>query len=77
MGLTEEDFALTPFRRYAASAKDLMQTDHAHTIVGHEFNPTSRWSMTTEAYQTWFARNWYKLDRVVDSTGTKLSLGNV
>ena len=33
--------------------------------------------MTTEAYQTWFARNWYKLDRVVDSTGTKLSLGNV
>lgn len=77
LGLTEEDFALTPFRRYAASAKDLMQTDHAHTIVGHEFNPTSRWSMTTEAYQTWFARNWYKLDRVVDSTGTKLSLGNV
>ena len=77
LGLTEEDFALTPFRRYTASAKDLMQTDHAHTIVGHEFNPTSRWSMTTEAYQTWFARNWYKLDRVVDSTGTKLSLGNV
>ena len=33
--------------------------------------------MTTEMYQTWFARNWYKLDRVVDSTGTKLALGDI
>ena len=77
LGLSEEDFATTPFRRYAASAKDLMLTDHAHTILGHEFNPTSRWSMTTEVYQTWFARNWYKLDRVVDSTGAKLALGDI
>ena len=77
LGLSEADFATTPFRRYAASAKDLMLTDHAHTILGHEFNPTSRWSMTTEVYQTWFARNWYKLDRVVDSTGAKLALGDI
>ena len=77
LGLTAQDFASNPFRRYAASAKDLMLTDHAHVIVGHEFKPTSRWSMTTEMYQTWFARNWYKLDRVVDSTGTKLALGDI
>ena len=30
-----------------------------------------------EMYQTWFARNWYKLDRLVDSTGTKLALGDI
>ena len=77
LGLAEQDYALNPFRRYAASAKDLMLTDHAHVIVGHEFKPTTRWSMTTELYQTWFARNWYKLDRVVDSTGTKLALGDI
>ena len=77
LGLAAQDFASNPFRRYAASAKDLMLTDHAHVIVGHEFKPTSRWSMTTEAYQTWFARNWYKLDRAVDSTGTKLALGDI
>lgn len=77
LGLAAQDFASNPFRRYAASAKDLMLTDHAHVIVGHEFKPTSRWSMTTEVYQTWFARNWYKLDRVVDSTGTKMALGDI
>ena len=77
LGLAEQDFASNPFRRYAASAKDLMITDHAHAVVGHEFNPTARWSMTTEGYQTWFGRNWYKLDRVVDSTGAKLALGDV
>ena len=77
LGLAAQDFALNPFRRYAASTEDLMLTDHAHVIVGHEFKPTSRWSMTTEMYQTWFARNWYKLDRVVDSTGAKLPLGDI
>ena len=77
LGLAEQDFASNPFRRYAASAKDLMITDHAHVVVGHEFNPTARWSMTTEGYQTWFGRNWYKLDRVVDSTGAKLALGDI
>ena len=77
LGLAAQDFASNPFRRYAASAKDLMLTDHAHVILGHEFKLTARWSMTTEMYQTWFARNWYKLDRVVDSTGTKLALGDI
>ena len=77
LGLAQQDFAVSPFRRYAASAKDLMLTDHSHVILGHEFRPTARWSMTTEMYQTWFARNWYKLDRVVDSTGAKLALGDI
>ena len=77
LGLTAEDFDDNPYRRYAASAKDLMLTDHAHMIVGHEFNPTPSVSMTTQVYQTWFGRNWYKLDRLVDSTGAKLSLDEI
>ena len=77
LGLAQADYEATPFRRYSASANDLMTTGHTHAVVGHEFNPTPRWSMTTEAYRTSFVRNWYKLDRVVDTTGTTLKLADV
>jgi Fe(3+) dicitrate transport protein len=54
-----------------------MAADHQHQVLTHEFRPTSNWSMTTDAYMTHFARNWYKLDRMVDSSGTKWALGDV
>ena len=77
LGLAQADFDVSPMRRYAASAQDLMTTAHSHTVVGHEFKPTEDLALTTEVYQTRFARNWYKLDRAVDSLGQKVSLGSV
>ena len=40
LGLAQADFDVSPMRRYAASAQDLMTTAHSHTVVGHEFKPT-------------------------------------
>ena len=36
LGLAQSDFDISPTRRYAASAKDLMTTAHSHAVVGHE-----------------------------------------
>ena len=77
LGLFQADFDETPNRRYAASAKDLMTTAHNHFVLGHEWKVSDHVKLTTEAYQTRFERNWYKLDRAVDSLGQKIALGGV
>ncbi len=65
LGLTQEDFEATPFRRYAASQQDLMTTEHTQFMLTHtlDFSPYSR--ITTVAYRNNFKRNWYKLDDVI------------
>lgn len=74
LGLVEDDYREQPFRRYAASANDVMTARHRHNILGHVFAPTKHLECITEAYATSFARNWYKLDRMVDSTGAVVDL---
>ena len=71
LGLTDEDFAVNPFRRYAASQNDLMQTDQSQLVLTHFIQPISNLSISTSVYRTDFARNWYKLDKVksADSIG--------
>jgi len=61
LGLTEEDFSITPNRRYAASQNDLMDWTHSNALVSHfiEFQDTS---LTTRAYYNQFERSWDKLN---------------
>lgn len=77
LGLTAEDFSETPYRRYAASQKDKMQTEQTQFSVRHvaQFNKST--SLTTTAYRNNFNRNWYKLDKVMDSTGTSYSIAAI
>ncbi len=62
LGLTQEDFEATPFRRYAGSQRDLMTTEHLQFMLTHtlDFSKDSR--LTTVAYRNNFKRNWYKLN---------------
>ncbi len=69
LGLTEGDFARTPFRRYAGSQEDVMQTEHRQYQVRHLIRPTRFLDVTTTLYRTEFARNWYKLDKVRAAEG--------
>lgn len=64
LGLTEADFAETPFRRYAASRKDRMKTEHEQYLVRYYAEPVGMLDITTSLYRNEFVRNWYKLDRV-------------
>ena len=64
LGLTDEDFQVNPFRRYAASQRDLMKTDQSQLVLTYFIQPIENIKISTSIYRTDFARNWYKLDKV-------------
>lgn len=64
LGLTEDDFAADPNRRYAASRLDNIQTRHQLFELRHLIELSDRVDLTTVAYRTEFQRNWYKLNDV-------------
>jgi Fe(3+) dicitrate transport protein len=70
LGVTEDDFARTPFRRYAGSQKDVMKSEHKHYMLRHVMRPLRNVDVVTTLYRTDFHRNWYKLDRVRASNST-------
>ena len=74
LGLSEEDFSRSPFRRYAASAQDVMDTHQSQVVLSHKLTPSNNLEFTTDIYRTTFHRNWYKLDRAIDSTGATVNL---
>lgn len=77
LGLTETDFNENPYRRYAGSAKDVINTEQSQFSVTHLIKFPKNIDITTTAYRTDFHRNWYKLDKVKDSSGTKYSIANL
>ena len=64
LGLAESDFQADPFRRYAGSQNDVMNTEHEQVTLRWTVRPASWLDVTTVAYNNDFQRNWYKLDRV-------------
>ena len=64
LGLTEGDYRLTPYRRYAASATDEVVTDHEQVQLTYFVKPTERLDLTATVYNNDFFRNWHKLDQV-------------
>ncbi len=68
LGLTDDDFALTPNRRYAASQQDVMNVEHRQLHVRYFVRPGGHFDLTTTVYRNETDRNWYKL-RSVGGTG--------
>ena len=66
MGLSDEDFDKTPYRRYAASQLDNITSDHQQYELRHFIQLTSSVDVATAVYRTDFARNWYKVQKVGD-----------
>lgn len=64
LGLTEADFKATPYRRYAGSQKDVMDTDHQQYSFRHFIQFSEKLDIITTIYRNEFNRNWYKLDKV-------------
>lgn len=62
LGLTQADFDLNPYQRYAASQNDNIKTDHEQVQLNYVYTPASEaWQLGVTAYNNKFARNWYKL----------------
>lgn len=68
LGLTQEDFDRTPFRRYAGSQLDHMDVDHDGLTVTHRAELTENLSINSTYYHLDTARNWFKLDSVGGSS---------
>jgi len=64
LGLTDEDFGRTPFRRYAGSQLDTIDADHVqqHLRYYGEFGEVG--DLTVTAYYNETQRNWNKLEKV-------------
>lgn len=71
LGLTDADFAASPWRRYAGSQVDEFTSTHEQYQIRH-FLARPTWDVTTVAYRNNFSRAWYKLENVMGA-----SLSNV
>ena len=60
-GLSDADFAATPYRRYAATARDRMEWDHVRMQLGHQVDIAGHVRLTTTLYRNQFSRDWGKL----------------
>ena len=70
LGLTDEDFASNPLRRYRGSQQDLFRSDHEQYQARYFIVPARSVDLTTILYRNNFQRNWYKLQSV---SGTSIS----
>lgn len=70
LGLTDEDFAAAPNRRYAGSANDEFTSEHEQYQASYLFDFSDSWRGELTAYRNNFHRNWYKLQSV---NGTGIS----
>ncbi len=64
LGLTDEDFAADPFRRYAASARDAIDTFHWQVQGTYRAVFSEDADLTVTAYYNDFERDWFKLDDI-------------
>ena len=64
VGLTSDDFASTPYRRYAGSAADHIETEHEQIQLSYFAQLSPILDFTAVAYNNGFFRNWHKLGSV-------------
>ena len=70
LGLTDADFALNPYRRYAASQNDQMNVEHEQFQMHYSIDLNKDISLHATAYRNETDRNWYKTSKI---GGMKLS----
>ena len=62
VGLTDEDFAVTPYRRYAASQNDEFDSKHSQLQLYHYADLNANISLFTQAYRRDYDRDWDRLN---------------
>tara|TARA_B100000686_G_scaffold231787_1_gene239380 strand:+ start:246 stop:2525 length:2280 start_codon:yes stop_codon:yes gene_type:complete len=74
LGLTTTDFREDPYRRYAASRFDEIETTQFRSLVRHFIELNTNTSLVTTIYGNTFHRNWQKLNK---AGGKSLSKGMI
>ncbi|WP_404340818.1 TonB-dependent receptor family protein [Pseudoalteromonas mariniglutinosa] len=73
MGLTDADYQDSPYRRYAASQHDEMNTQHNAYQLNYSYRSETGFELFASAYLNDFHRNWYKASKVGESDLQKYS----
>lgn len=73
LGLTDEDFEINPYRRYAASQPAKMDTEHKQIMFTHNIH-NDDFSFTSRIYRNEYQRAWKKLNGL---TNTNKSLSEI
>ena len=68
MGLTDADYKESPYRRYAASQNDEMNTRHNAYQLNYAYRFGDGYELLATAYVNDFHRNWYKASKVGTAT---------
>lgn len=68
LGLSAEDYAKNPLRRYRASALDEMEWVRAQLGLTHEFEMGEAISVKTSLYRHDMRRDWFKLNHMGEGT---------
>jgi len=78
LGLVTDDFMIDPYRRYAASRNDVINTNHTRLHLRHIVELSHEAKLTTTAYYNKFHRNWFKLHdiRDIDTDGNGITEGD-
>ncbi len=78
LGLATDDFMIDPYRRYAASRNDVINTNHTQLHLRHIVELSHEAKLTTTAYYNKFHRNWFKLHdiRDIDTDGNGVTEGD-
>jgi Fe(3+) dicitrate transport protein len=63
VGLTEQDFAVSPQRRYGLSRQDKMTNEHRQGMLSMTLSDTD-WQWVNHGYYNQFTRDWYKVDKI-------------
>jgi Fe(3+) dicitrate transport protein len=63
LGLSDEDFAKSPYQRYAASNADKLDWEHLHMSLSHYIEVNNNTTIHTQAYRRDFNRDWDRLNR--------------
>lgn len=65
LGLSSSDLRADPFRRYAGSRNDNIDTTATRMYLRHRVDLSEDWQLATTGYYQRFHRNWYKLNDLV------------
>ena len=61
IGLTRQDFADNPYKRYAASSQDKMDNDYHRYILTYNMDLSPSTNFVGKIYKTKYSRNWKKV----------------
>jgi Fe(3+) dicitrate transport protein len=74
LGLSTADFEANPYRRYAASRFDEIESHQFRNHIRHFLELDSDTSLVTTLYGNTFHRNWQKLNKITPSGGSSTNL---